>query len=47
MGVSLQWGDDHLDALLDALKKEGVEIDPKRKDFDHGRLDCGSRGEQD
>jgi len=27
-----------LDALLEALRKEGVEIDPKREDYDYGRF---------
>ncbi len=27
---------DNLDALLAALKEEGVEIDPKREDYDYG-----------
>lgn len=29
---------DDLDALLEALGKEGVEIDPKREDYDYGRF---------
>jgi catechol 2,3-dioxygenase-like lactoylglutathione lyase family enzyme len=29
---------DDLDALLAALKEEGVEIDPHREDFDYGRF---------
>jgi predicted enzyme related to lactoylglutathione lyase len=29
---------DDLDALLAALKEEGVEIDPKREDYDYGRF---------
>jgi len=29
---------DDLDALLAALKAEGVEIDPKREDYDYGRF---------
>jgi len=29
---------DDLDGLLEALKKEGVEIDPRREDFDYGRF---------
>jgi predicted enzyme related to lactoylglutathione lyase len=29
---------DDLDALLEALKQEGVEIDPKREDYDFGRF---------
>ena len=29
---------DDLDALLAALKDVGVEIDPKREDFDYGRF---------
>jgi|SRR5579872_2318232 len=27
-----------LDALLDALRAEGVQIDPKREDYDYGRF---------
>jgi predicted enzyme related to lactoylglutathione lyase len=27
-----------LDALLEALKREGVEIDPHREDYDYGRF---------
>jgi hypothetical protein len=48
---------ENLDALLDVLRKEGVEIDPKREDYDYGRfawimdpraiaLNCGSRQKQ-
>jgi predicted enzyme related to lactoylglutathione lyase len=29
---------DDLDALLRALKEEGVEIDPHREDYDYGRF---------
>ena len=29
---------DDLDALLEALRAEGVEIDPKREDADYGRF---------
>jgi len=29
---------DDLDALLAALKEEGVEIDPHREDYDYGRF---------
>lgn len=29
---------ENLDALLEALKAEGVEIDPKREDQDYGRF---------
>jgi predicted enzyme related to lactoylglutathione lyase len=29
---------DALDALLAPLKDEGVEIDPKREDYDYGRF---------
>jgi len=29
---------DDLDGLLDALRAEGVQIDPKREDFDYGRF---------
>jgi len=27
-----------LDALLEALRKEGVEVDPHREDYDYGRF---------
>ena len=30
---------DDLDALLAALNEEGIEIDPKREDYDYGRFD--------
>ena len=29
---------DDLDGLLEALRAEGVEIDPKREDYDYGRF---------
>jgi predicted enzyme related to lactoylglutathione lyase len=29
---------DDLDALLETLKKEGVQIDPHREDYDYGRF---------
>lgn len=29
---------DDLDALLEVLRAEGVEIDPKREDYDYGRF---------
>jgi predicted enzyme related to lactoylglutathione lyase len=29
---------DDLDGLLEALRAEGVEIDPKREDADYGRF---------
>jgi len=29
---------DNLDAVLEALKAEGVTIDPKREDYDYGRF---------
>jgi predicted enzyme related to lactoylglutathione lyase len=29
---------DDLDALLEALRAEGVTIDPKREDYDYGRF---------
>lgn len=29
---------DNLDALPEALRAEGVEIDPKREDYDYGRF---------
>ena len=29
---------DNLDALLEDLKKSGIEIDPHRKDYDYGRF---------
>jgi predicted enzyme related to lactoylglutathione lyase len=29
---------DDLDALLDQLASEGVDVDPKREDYDYGRF---------
>jgi len=29
---------ENLDALLDALTAEGVQVDPKREDFDYGKF---------
>jgi catechol 2,3-dioxygenase-like lactoylglutathione lyase family enzyme len=29
---------DNLDALLEDLKKSGIEIDPRREDYDYGRF---------
>jgi predicted enzyme related to lactoylglutathione lyase len=29
---------DDLDGLLKALREEGVEIDPRREDYDYGRF---------
>jgi predicted enzyme related to lactoylglutathione lyase len=29
---------DNLDALLEALEKEGVRIDPRRENYDYGRF---------
>ncbi|HLQ00378.1 MAG TPA: VOC family protein [Candidatus Limnocylindria bacterium] len=29
---------ENLDALLEALRKEGVEVDPHREDYDYGRF---------
>ena len=29
---------DNLDALLEALKEEGVQIDPHRENYDYGRF---------
>lgn len=29
---------ENLDALLEALREEGVEIDPKRENYDYGRF---------
>ena len=29
---------DDLDALLETLRAEGVQIDPKREDFEYGRF---------
>jgi predicted enzyme related to lactoylglutathione lyase len=29
---------DDLDGLVDAMRAEGVEIDPKREDYDYGRF---------
>jgi len=37
-GFMINYRVDDLDALLDTLKKEGVEIDPHREDYDYGRF---------
>ena len=34
----INYGVEDLDGLLDALKSEGVEIDPHREDYDYGRF---------
>ena len=37
-GFMINYRVDDLDALLEALKKEGVQIDPHREDYDYGRF---------
>ena len=37
-GAMINYRVDDLDGLLDALKKEGVDIDPHREDYDYGRF---------
>ncbi len=37
-GLMVNYRVENLDALLDVLRKEGVEIDPKREDYDYGRF---------
>ncbi|MBZ5597394.1 MAG: VOC family protein [Acidobacteriia bacterium] len=37
-GFMINYRGDDLDALLQALKEEGVEIDPHRGDYDYGRF---------
>ena len=37
-GFMLNYRVDDLDAVLDALRAEGVEIDPKREEYDFGRF---------
>jgi predicted enzyme related to lactoylglutathione lyase len=36
--VMINYRVDNLDALLEALKAEGVEIDPHREDYEYGRF---------
>lgn len=36
--VMINYTVDDLDGLLATLRKEGVEIDPKREDYDYGRF---------
>jgi len=36
--LMLNYRVDDLDALLEALRAEGVTIDPKREDYDYGRF---------
>jgi predicted enzyme related to lactoylglutathione lyase len=36
--VMVNYRVDNLDALLAALRAEGVQIDPKREDYDYGRF---------
>jgi predicted enzyme related to lactoylglutathione lyase len=37
-GFMINYRVDDLDALLETLKKEGVEIDPHRENYDYGRF---------
>ena len=37
-GLMVNYRVENLDALLDVLRKEGVEIDPRREDYDYGRF---------
>ena len=37
-GFMLNYRVENLDGLLEALRQEGVEIDPKREDADYGRF---------
>jgi predicted enzyme related to lactoylglutathione lyase len=37
-GFMINYRVDNLDALLEALKEEGVQIDPHREDSDYGRF---------
>jgi predicted enzyme related to lactoylglutathione lyase len=37
-GFMINYRVDDLDALLEALRQEGVAIDPKREDHDYGRF---------
>lgn len=37
-GFMINYRVDNLDALLEELKKSGVEIDPHREDYDYGRF---------
>ena len=37
-GFMVNYRVDDLDALLEALRAEGVWIDPKREDYDYGRF---------
>ena len=36
--VMVNYRVENLDALLEALRAEGVEIDPRREDYDFGRF---------
>jgi predicted enzyme related to lactoylglutathione lyase len=36
--VMINYRVDNLDALLESLRAAGVEIDPKREDYDYGRF---------
>ncbi len=36
--LMLNYRVDDLDASLEALRAEGVQIDPKREDYDYGRF---------
>ena len=37
-GFMVNYRVDDLDALLEELKKSGIEIDPPREDYDYGRF---------
>jgi predicted enzyme related to lactoylglutathione lyase len=37
-GFMVNYRVDDLDALLEELKKSGIEIDPHRQDYDYGRF---------
>ena len=37
-GMMINYRVENMDALLDVLRKEGVEVDPKREDYDYGRF---------
>jgi predicted enzyme related to lactoylglutathione lyase len=37
-GFMINYRVDNLDALLEILKNEGVQIDPHREDYDYGRF---------
>jgi predicted enzyme related to lactoylglutathione lyase len=39
-GFMINYRVDDLDALLQALEEEGVQVDPHREDYDYGRFAC-------